>query len=267
MLRSRVRPPLLVQRALYLDDDLPDMAFVFLSNPTAGILAGDKQTIEVEMLPGSKAHICTQAATKVFSMPDPSGMGAAQKVTLTLHEGSYLEYLPDPMIPFRNTCFSQETIITMAAGATLVLGETLSPGRAEMREIFAYKQWCSRLTVTTPAGEPLYREAFSLAPRKLSPLSIGAMGRFAAPALGTLLLLNGSLDSERLKGSINHRIGGLLETGLTAIAGVSLLPNNIGVGLKVLGEPTSAVTRVMRTAWAEARRQLLGADLPRLGKY
>jgi urease accessory protein len=243
------------------------MAFIFLANPTAGILAGDEQTIEVDLGPGCQAHICTQAATKVFSMPDPAESGARQTVNLTLQEGAYLEYLPDPMIPFRNARFSQETLITMAPGAILILSDTLSPGRVEMGESFAFDQWCSRLTVATPSGEPLYREAFSLAPRKVSPLGVGVMGRFTAPVLGTLLLLNDSPDLEKLGEGINARVRQLLAEGLTAMAGVSVLPNGIGVGLKVIGEPASAVAKVMRAAWAEARRQSLGAELPRLRKY
>jgi hypothetical protein len=93
------------------------------------------------------------------------------------------------------------------------------------------------------------------------------MGRFTAPVLGTLLLLNGSSDLEALKEGINARVRQLLEEGLTAMAGVSALSNGIGLGLKVIGEPASAVARVIQAAWAEARRQFLGADLPRLRKY
>ena len=113
LVQAQFKPPLLVQRALYLDDALPDMAFVFLVNSTAGILAGDQHTIEVRAGRGCQVQVCTQAATKIFSMPHGC---ARQWVSLNVQAGAYLEYLPDAMIPFRNAHFSQETAITVAPG-------------------------------------------------------------------------------------------------------------------------------------------------------
>ncbi len=104
--RKRVAPPLVVQRALYLDQALPDMAFIYLANPTAGILQGDHLKIRVKVAPGAKAHLTTQSATKVFAMPDGS---ALQETELTVEKGGYLEYLPDQLIPFRGARFSQRT--------------------------------------------------------------------------------------------------------------------------------------------------------------
>jgi urease accessory protein len=250
-----------------MDEALPDMAFVFLANPTAGILEGDEQIIEVDLGPESQAHICTQAATKVFAMSNATGVGASQKVSLTLQEEAYLEYLPDVLIPFHNARFSQETAITTSPGATLVWSEVMSPGRVEMGEILDFDHWRTQLTITTPFGDPLYQEAYSLMPGKLNPRIIGVMGHFTAPSLGTLLFLNDSLDLETLIFSIYTQIGKLAVKGLDFMAGASFLPNNIGVGLKVVGEPTSTVIKVIHTAWAEGRREFLGVGLPRLRKY
>jgi urease accessory protein len=261
LVQCRVRPPLLVQRTLYLDDALPDLATAFLVNPTAGILAGDQQTIEVDVGPASRARVCTQAATKVFAMP---GGGAGQQVSLNVQEGAYLEYLPDAVIPFRDACFSQVTAITVAPGATLVFGEIVAPGRVEMGEVLAYRQFRSRLTVNASQGGPLYREAFALEPGSRLPRGIGVMGRWAAPTLGTLLVLNYGLDLERLRDGMRRQVEQWPEQGLTVDAGVSLLPNDIGVGLKVVGEPAWSVARALRSAWSVARLQILGVDLPPL---
>ena len=40
----------------------------YLSNSTAGLLAGDRLTVDVKLMPGTGAKIIAPAATKVFSM-------------------------------------------------------------------------------------------------------------------------------------------------------------------------------------------------------
>jgi len=93
------------------------------------------------------------------------------------------------------------------------------------------------------------------------------MGRWAAPTLGTLLVLNAWLDLERLRDGMRERVEQWPQQGLTVSAGVSLLPNGIGVALKLVGEPASAVARALRSAWSEARMQVMGADLPPLRRF
>lgn len=264
LLGKRVQPPLAVQRALYLDEALPDMAFVFLSNPTAGVLGGDEQTIVVELGPGAKAHVCSHAATKVFSMPEGC---AGQSVFLTLREGAYLEYMPDAVIPFRDSRYSQETVINVVPGATLLFSEIVCPGRVEMGECFAFKRFSSRLTVAAPGGGPLYREAFSLEPGKHHPGGIGVMGSLPAPSLGTLLLLDRTRDAEGLRDRIRDRVGRLQEQGWNFRSGASLLPNGLGVALKILGEPAAAVSKVLQVARAEVRREVLGVDTLPMRKF
>ena len=90
---ARTRPPLLVQRVLYPDDSVPDLAHVFLSNPTGGLFAGDRQDVMVEVGRGARAHVTTQSATKVYTMEHGK---AEQRVALSVAAGGYLEYLPDP---------------------------------------------------------------------------------------------------------------------------------------------------------------------------
>jgi urease accessory protein len=205
LLRAKVRPPLTVQRALYLDEALPDMAFVFLANPTAGILEGDRQTIEVNAGPDCRVHVSTQSATKIYSMFAGS---AGQRVSLELQDGAYLEYLPDPVIPFSRASFAQDVVVRVAPGATLVFGEVIAPGRVDMGEVFAFNQLQSRLTVLAPNGDSLYRESYSLAPLKYKLLSIGLMGQYTAPSLGTMLLLNNSGELEDLRDGVRAGVGG-----------------------------------------------------------
>jgi hypothetical protein len=82
-----------------------------------------------------------------------------------------------------------------------------------------------------------------------------------------MLLLNSSGDLEKLSDGVRTRVGRLVEGLTTVQAGVTSLPNGLGIGVKVLGEPLAAVKEVMKSVWAESRRQVLGVDLPHLRKY
>ena len=54
---------------------------------------------------------------------------AAQDKAITLHDGAYLEYLPDPAIPFRRSRFLATTRIQIAPSATLIYAEILAASR------------------------------------------------------------------------------------------------------------------------------------------
>lgn len=260
LVRSLTRPPLLVQRALYLDEALPDMAFVYLANPTAGVFQGDTLRVAVRVCPGARAHVTTPAATKVYAMPD----GAAhQETSLVVEEGAYLEYLPDPVIPFRGARWYQDMDITLAPGGTLIYGEVLAPGRLAMGESLAYTHYQTRLTLSRPDGAPLYAEAFSLAPGQRSPWGRGILGREGAAVLGTLLVVTEAVPASALRETLRQ----VCEAQGGVRAGVSVLPGGGGIGLKALAQEVAPVRAVLRQAWATVRQGILGVALPPLRKY
>jgi len=272
LVHRRTRPPLVVQRTLYLDEALPDMAFVYLCNPTAGVLQGDFLQIKVRLCPNARAHLTTQAASKIYAMPD--GL-AHQDTHLYIEDGAWLEYLPEPLIPFQEARFLQQTSITIAPGAVLVYGEILAHGRAARGESLAYARLQNSLDIKRPDGYPIYREAFSIEPGTTSPLGCGVFGRPdllgsadpPAPAgvavLGTLLIMTGELAPDILC----HRVRDLLSDCLTAIAGVSILPGGGGIGVKILAKDVASARTMLQMAWAEARRSILGVDAPPTRRY
>ena len=266
--RVRTRPPLLVQRALYPDDAAPGMAYVLLANPTGGLLANDRQQISVAVGSGAQAHITTQSATKIYTMEQGQ---AEQRVTLSVAAGGYLEYLPDPLIPFRGAKLAQDITITLEPGAALVSGDIITPGRVAGGEAFAYRQLSSRLVVYRQPGRATYREAFQLAPNRDAPMRTGALGRLAPPQAGaasptTFASMLALCDATPARAVLNAiRLACQLCGG--AIAGASLLPDGNGVGVKIVGAERQAVQSAATQIWYAARRQLIGARGPDLRKY
>ena len=269
LVRSLTRPPLTVGRTLYPDEALRDLAHLILANPTAGIFAGDRLAIRVRVLAGGRAHLTTQAATRLHPMPrQPTGAqssprAATQRIHLLVEPGAALEWLPDPTIPFRGARFSQATTLTVAPGGTLIYSDVLTPGRVAMGESLAYTRLQNHLHVQTPDGRPLYREAFSLLPGHRSPLGRALLGPQAA-TLGTLLVVTDALNPETLRDALRAEIAD--HGGGEVRWGVALLPAG-GVCIKSLGENTQQVEGLLRAAWAVARRELWGVGLPSTRKY
>ncbi len=271
---SRTRPPLLVQRALHPDEAVPDMAYVFLANPTGGLLENDRHCISVHVAGGARAHVTTQSATKIFTMEQGE---AEQQVSLNVASGAYLEYLPDPLIPFRNASLTQHASINLEPGAALVMGEVITPGRVAMGESFDYRRLSIRLTVNRQDRWPVYREAVELVPGVCDPVALGVLGP-ARPdesrtpigrTLGSLLVLCETEPARSMLGQLRDAVPACAQVPACdeVRLAASALPDAQGMGVKIVGTDCAAVQSAMTRVWSIARRELLGVAAPVMRKY
>jgi urease accessory protein len=129
------KAPLLVQRALYPDTDLPDMAYVYLMSSAGGVLQGDKLEIEVEATENTMVRITTQSATKIYKMDRGY---AHQNLRITAAGGSYVEFVPRQLIPFRSSRYCQDVTIVAAPSSTVLYSETVTSGRVASGESFDF---------------------------------------------------------------------------------------------------------------------------------
>jgi urease accessory protein len=251
--RSLAEPPLQVQRALYLDDSLPEMAFLFLLNSTPGIFQGDVQRIGVQVGAGSRVQLTTPSATKIYAMPDRP---ARQCLKLNLAAGAYLEYLPEPLIPFRGARLVQRTRANLSDGAVLVIGEVVLPGRTARGESFAFHSLDRRLTVTGAAGYPLVHEASLITPVNLDPRARSILSPHF-PVTGTLLIVAPGPGFSGLREQLQQR---LLAAAAGNNAGITELPNGAGLALKVLSRESRTARAMVRDGAETVRRYFLGGN-------
>jgi urease accessory protein len=251
---------LFVQRALYVDEAVPDLALVQLVNPTAGVLAGDRLEIEVQVEPGARARVATQSAMKVFAMPEGR---ASQATRLIVEDDAYLEYLPDPVIPFHDARFEQRTTIELAPMGTIIFADVLAPGRVAMGESLAYAQIDTRLTVQSTTGRILYHEATSLSPRRASLQRRGILGRDNLTALGTFLAFTDKVRANELV----EKLSSVLATSADCQWGISVAPGGGGVVIKALARDTALIQSAYLLAWGIVREAVLGIGLPPVRKY
>jgi len=244
--------PLQVFRPLYLDPHRPEMAFVYVLTH-GGVLQGDRARIDVTCMPGAAAHVTTQAASRLYRMERNY---ATQLVHLCAGEASVLEYLPDPVIPFRDSRFYTCTELTVHPTATAIVGEVLLPGRVAHGEQHDYALYASRLTAHSPEGELYFTDALELAPRGRPLHSPSRLGPHAV--LATLYVVSPEMSGRALSDRLHARVAELPDVA----GGASELPNGSGAWVRVLGASSAAVSAALHAAWDEARRAVLGTPAP-----
>jgi urease accessory protein len=256
--RHYQRAPLHLYRPIYLDGGRPDMAFLFLQQSGDGFVQGDRYRVDIDCEPRSATHVTTQTATNVFGARQNF---ASQLVNLRVGGGAVLEYLPDPVVPFRGSRLFQRTCVTVDPTATVILGETLLPGRVAHDEAHAYDLYWSETEVRRPDETLLFADVLRLGPGAGdSPRSIGLLG--AHDVIAALYVISGQTDANGMVAALRTA----LTTCRDVLVGVSELPNDSGAAVKLLGPTSKTVQAALRTAWNAARLELLGTPAPRLRK-
>jgi urease accessory protein len=251
------RSPLYVLQPIHLDPHRPDMAFVYLQQSGDGLVQGDRYRVDIEVAPGAALHLTTQTSTKIYGM---NADFATQQVNLRVGAGAVLEYLPDPVVPFRGSRFLSRTHLTVDRDATVIFGEVLLPGRVAHGEAHVYDLYRAETEVRDPAGAVLFADQLELIPATGTPGSPGRLGSF--PVLATLNVL----ARRAIHGGLADRLQGALEGRAGVLAGVTELPNDAGLGIRMLAGSSTQATAALRAAWHEARLELLGAPAPDLRK-
>ena len=249
------RVPFLVQRALYWDAGMPQMPCVFIITTSGCVLQGDRLTLEVDLARGAQAHLTTQAATKIHSM---DANYAAQLQTIRAADDSYLEFLPDTIIPHRQSRFFGETRISVAASATVIYAEILLSGRKHhhVDERFGYDLYSSLISVQRPDGAPLFTEKLLIEPRCRPMRQVGVMGPF--DVFGNVVVLTPQRHAER----IHDRMAAQVDQEAGIAFGTCRLPNECGLVFKVLGMETQQVKSKIREFWAVTREVVTGTKMP-----
>ena len=249
-----VRSPYMAQRALYPEEDLPDLAWLFMITTSGCVLQGDRLALEIAAGTGARAHVTTQSATKLHSM---DANYATQTQSLALADGAYLEYLPEPLIPHRGARFVSDTRICIAPSATLLYGEILQPGRKHHRpdEVFGATLLSLAMSAERPDGRELFTEKLVIEPARRPMRQTGVMDGF--DVFGNVVLLTPPDIAERvlarLDADVDHEAG--------IASGGCRLPNDAGVIFKVLGRETEQVKAKVREFWAAARETVTGVAL------
>jgi urease accessory protein len=134
-------------------------ALVYLLNPTAGLMDGDGQLIQIVAGAGTRSVVTGQSATRIH--PSLHGF-STQQWDVTVSEGAVLVVLPGPAIPFQGCRYYQRVSLDLAEGATLIWGDLWFAGRyarGESSERFQFQTIVQDMAVRR-AGLLVFRDRF-----------------------------------------------------------------------------------------------------------
>jgi urease accessory protein len=252
------RVPLYTQRALYLEEGLPNMAYMYIISPSGGILQGDRYRMDITLRNHAFAHITTQGATRVYRMEKNY---ATQLVNIDVGQGCYFEYIPDQVIPYRHSRFYQEANLRVHDDATLLYSEIITPGRIASGEHFDYDICYMKAIAKDHNDNPKFADVAMLEPKKRDMRIFGVLSNYEV--VGNMYVITKNKKLAEISASINARIE---EEIHKTYAGATILPNDSGVGIRILGNTASDVRYMIYEIIRIVRRIILDAPFTGIRK-
>ena len=258
------KSPLQIMHPLYFNPLRPDMAYTYLMSSGGGILQGDRLRTDLRFGPGTSAYLATQTHTRIYRMDHDY---AAAIMNIGVEEGAYVEYLPEPVVPFTDSRYYQQTSVVLDESATLLLGETVYAGRLARGERHAYDVYASDLEVRRPDGRlvALDRVRLSPGPGTGGPVAgVNGLGVLAGHDVLAMLYVFTPLVPAALLADTLH--GAVAGSGGDVIFGVSALPGDTGAWMRLVGNDTVAVAAANTAAAAAVHELLTGQRAPVIRK-
>lgn len=254
------RAPLIVQQALYFDEEMPGMPCVYILASGGPYVDGDRFEQIFDLKEGAYAHISTGAATKMSQMRS-NYAGMRQKFVLEKY--AYLEYLPEPMYPALHTRFVCDTDITIDPTATLVYSEIYMCGRKYYKrfcpdgEIYVYDVISVCTHASHPGGDELFREKFVIEPYRRFPKVIGVMDDY--DVFANVVVLTPPATARK----IYEQTEPYIDRDNKIAVGITTLPNDAGLLFKVMGDKPVPVKGIVRKFASTVRMAVKGKPIPK----
>jgi urease accessory protein len=223
------KAPFLIQKAMYPDSTHPHFAHIYMMSSSGGILQGDEQRIDVVMGKNSTARITTQSATKIYKMD--SGY-ASQHINIHCKRGSYLEFIPHQIIPFKFSRFYQEVNLEVEENSILIYSEIISSGRIASGEKFDF-DLCFLRTTGHRNDQILFTDVMNLGHKDKENLEFifGEKDIFS-----TIYIIGDSISIERIVDMTSQA-----SENASLLASCSTLPHDSGVIVRILGDSVSEI--------------------------
>lgn len=224
--------PLFTQRALYLEESLPSMAYMYIISPSGGILQGDRYRMDITLKNKAHAHLTTQGATRIYKMETNY---ATQIVNVAVDDGCYLEFVPDQIIPYRDSRFYQNVDLKIHDNATMVYSEMIVPGRVASGESFEYDICYMKALGRNQNHKLRFIDIAILEPKKTDLKVLGILGNFEV--VGTIYILTNTKYVLELNNEINSGLQKLNHIS----GGAAILPHDSGIIIRMLGSVASDI--------------------------
>ncbi len=252
----RQEPP---WRAIRAFPNAAGEALVHLHNVSGGVLGGDDLRFEISLAARARcrSHI---GATRVYrhreGKPD-----ASHATVFRVGKDALLEYLPEPVIPFARSRFSQACEVHLDEGAGLIWWDTVSAGRVACGEAFCFESYAVDNAIYCASG-PLLLERYCLQPKLQAMDSVARMGPFFYSATMYVCRVDASSRWLGLEAELNEISREL--TGPGTLWGASSLARD-GVVVRGMTVHAHQASQGLQRFWQAAKQSVWGrgAVLPR----
>lgn len=254
------KSPLQIMHPLYFNPERPDMAYTYLMSTGGGIVQGDRLRTDLAFGPGTSAYVTTQAHTRAYRMEHDY---AVSLMNITVEADAYVEYLPEPVVPFAQSRLYQQTEVVLDESATLLLGEIVYAGRLARGERHEYDVYASDLEVRRPDGRLVALDRVRLCPGDEG--GVEGVGVLADhDILAMLYVFTSRVPVAALADCLHAALADEYDDDL--MFGVSALPGDAGVWVRLVGNDPVAMARANTAATAAAHELLTGAPAPIIRK-
>ena len=249
--------PLYTQKALYYDESLPKMAHLFIMSPSGGVLQGDRYRMDISLTNKAISHITTQGATRIYKM---NSNYATQLININVDKDCYLEFIPDQIIPYKNSRYYQKVLLNVDPLASLIYSEIIIPGRVAMGELFSY-DICYLRTIGSDAKHTIkFVDVSVLEPKNQRMNTLGIFGTHTVVASVYIL------TPKKFITVISQKINSMLKTNAEIYAGSSILPDDHGLLIRLLCNSSEIAKTEIYNIVRVARKEILGASFTEIRK-
>ncbi|KAF2425742.1 UreD-domain-containing protein [Tothia fuscella] len=116
---------------------------VFLLTYGGGLVAGDALNLSIHLDPNTRLVLLTQGSTKIFKTPSRE-LVSRQYTRLFVDQGAGLCYIPDPVQPFKDSCFEQVQIFEVPEGGSICICDWVCQGRTARGENWHFYKYTSK---------------------------------------------------------------------------------------------------------------------------
>ena len=249
--------PLYTQKALYYDENLPNMAHLFIMSPSGGILQGDRYRMDISLANNAVSHITTQGATRIYKM---NSNYATQLININVGKNCYLEFIPDQIIPFRNSRYYQKVSLNVDPSATLIYSEIIVPGRVAMGELFSY-DLCYLKTIAQNTEKKIkFIDNCMLKPKNQNMNTLGMFGNHTVLASVYILTKNEHIQI------LNKKINSVIKNNDEVSGGSTILPNNSGLLVRLMCNSSEIIKTEIYDIVRIVRKEILDAEFTDIRK-
>jgi len=249
--------PLYTQKALYYDEKLPNMAHLFIMSPSGGILQGDRYRMDISLANNAVSHITTQGATRIYKM---NSNYATQLININVGKNCYLEFIPDQIIPFRNSRYYQKVSLNVDPSATLIYSEIIVPGRVAMGELFSY-DLCYLKTIGQNTEKKIkFIDNCMLKPKNQNMNTLGMFSNHTVLASVYILTKNESVLI------LNKKINSIIKNNDEVSGGATILPNNSGLLVRLMCNSSEIIKTEIYDIVRIVRKEILDAEFTDIRK-